>query len=63
MRRRKEVPVAEEREKVKGEQVDPDVEAHRNKAYTEGSEAPDPEADRRRRENDEPDVEAHRVKP
>jgi hypothetical protein len=60
MRRRKEVPVAEEREKVKGEQVDPDVEAHRNRAYTEGSEAPDTEADRR--ENDEPDVEAHRVK-
>lgn len=52
--------MAEEREKVKGEQVDPDVEAHRNRAYTEGSEAPDTEADRR--ENDEPDVEAHRVK-
>ena len=54
--------MAEDRERAKAAQEDQDVEAHRAKAYSEGSEAPDPEADRKRRENDEPDVEAHRVK-
>lgn len=54
--------MSEDRERTKGMQEDADVEAHRAKAATEGSEAPDPEADRRRRESDEPDVEAHRFK-
>jgi hypothetical protein len=61
-RRRKEVPVEEERERVKaGAQDDPEVEAHRTKAgYAEGSEPPEEEAGRR--ETDDPDVEAHRFK-
>lgn len=51
----------EERERHKGAKDEPDVEAHRTKAYSEGSEAPDPEADRRETD-DEADVEAHRFK-
>ena len=55
----------EEREKVKaGRKDEPDVEAHRTKAgYAEGSEAPDPDADRKRKASDsDPDVEAHKFK-
>ncbi|MGH3033416.1 MAG: hypothetical protein ACRDON_02525 [Gaiellaceae bacterium] len=53
----------EEREKVKAGKDEPDVEAHRTKAYAEGSEAPDPDADRKRKASDsDPDVEAHRFK-
>lgn len=52
--------MAEDRERVKAGQDDQDVEAHRTKAYAEGSEASESEADRR--ESDEPDVEAHRFK-
>jgi hypothetical protein len=39
---------------------EPDVEGHRSKAYTEGSEPPEEDAERR--ESDEPDVEGHRTK-
>lgn len=54
----------EERERVKaGQQDEPEVEAHRTKAgYAEGSEPPEEEAARRRRETEDPDVEAHRFK-
>jgi hypothetical protein len=54
--------VEEEREKVEQGQDESDVEAHRKHAgYAEGSEAPDPEADRKRKASDsDPDVEAHR---
>jgi hypothetical protein len=53
--------VAEEREKVRHDQDEPDVEAHRTKAaYAEGSEPPKEEAGRR--ETDDPDVEAHKFK-
>jgi hypothetical protein len=50
--------VGEEREKfIRSATEDaPDVEAHKKLGATEGSEAPDREAD----EADEPDVEAHK---
>lgn len=57
----------EERERAKGrvkarrETDEPDVEAHRSKAYGEGSEATEEEPGRRA-SDDEPDVEAHRFK-
>ena len=57
----------EERERAKGrakgrrETDEPDVEAHRSKAYGEGSEA-EQEPGRRAGDEDEPDVEAHRFK-
>ena len=50
----------EERERAKSAQDEQDVEAHRTKAYTEGSEAPsEPE---RREADEDSDVEAHRFK-
>lgn len=51
----------EDREKVKLGQDESEVEAHRTKANTEGSEAPDEPG--RRAADEDPDVEAHRVKP
>ena len=55
----------EERERakgrVKGQTDEADVEAHRSKAYDEGSE-PEQEPGRRSGDEDEPDVEAHRFK-
>jgi hypothetical protein len=54
--------VEEERENRKaGAQDEAEVEAHRRKAYGEGSEPPDREADRRETDDD-PDVEAHHRK-
>lgn len=51
----------EERDRVKSASEESEVEAHRTKAYTEGSEAPESEADRRETDDDS-DVEAHRNK-
>lgn len=51
----------EERERAKGQTEEADVEAHRSKAYGEGSE-PEQEPGRRAGDEDEPDVEAHRFK-
>jgi hypothetical protein len=53
--------VEEERERAKSASDESEVEAHRKVPYTEGSEAPESEADRRETDDD-PDVEAHRFK-
>jgi hypothetical protein len=53
--------MGEERERVRPAQEEPEVEAHRTKAYTEGSEPPEKEK-REDEESEGPDVEGHRFK-
>jgi hypothetical protein len=50
----------QEKERNKAMSDDPDVEAHKTKAY--GDEESDREGAERRESDDEPDVEAHRNK-